>query len=78
MDISVFFNQFVESFYYMFEDFYNILDSIRFNGISLLSFIITIVILGAVLPIIINLGRSHAIGSKHDYKRSKRNKNKGD
>lgn len=62
MDISNFFNWFIGVMSDLVIWCWNVLDSITFNGISLLDFNIIILLLGALIPLLINLAvtRSHS------------------
>jgi hypothetical protein len=68
MDISGFFNTFLSMMLQGVSNFFNILDSITINGVSLLDFSITILLLSVVLPMVITLVKSR---SNRGYKESK-------
>ena len=72
MDISVFFNWFVGEISSLVIWCWGVLDSITFNGISLLDFNIIILLLGALIPILINL----ALTRSHSSAKEKRISNK--
>lgn len=60
MDISVFFNWFMNEIVKLFKSFFNILDSITFNGVSLLQFSLWCLILSALIPIIFSIARTQS------------------
>lgn len=66
MDISGFFNQFFGYILTWFQWVYNTLDSITFNGISLLDYSISILLISAVLPLVITLIRTHRVGGHNE------------
>lgn len=68
-DISGFFSSFVNALISMFGSFFDTLDSITFNGISLLDFTITLFVLGVAIPLVITLLPSRAVHSVRDYDR---------
>ncbi len=66
-DISGFFSSFLNSILSMFGSFFDTLDSISFNGISLLDFTITLFVLGVAIPLVITLLPSRAVSSVREY-----------
>lgn len=60
MDISGFFNTFLSMILEGLSKFFNILDSISINGVSLLDFSITILLLSVVLPMVLTLVKSRS------------------
>lgn len=72
-DISGFMSSFLNEIIKFFVSCFNILDSISFNGISLLDFIITVFVLGVAIPLVITLLPSRAVHSVRDYDRKQQN-----
>lgn len=64
MDISGFFNWFLDMFIGVIARAYGFLDNITFAGISLLQFILWCLILSAIIPIIFSVARTQS-GSMH-------------
>ena len=58
MDITYFMEWFIEQIARIFTWAFNLLDSITFSGTSLLGILITITILGAILPVLLTLATS--------------------
>lgn len=71
-DISSGFEWVLSSLLSLMTECFNTLDSITFRGISILDFLITIFIIGIVLPLIITLLKSAPVESRSYYKREKR------
>lgn len=61
MDISYFMTWFVSQFISMISHIFTILDSIKFAGTSLLQFCITIVIISALIPVILTIGKTSGV-----------------
>ena len=71
MDVTSQLNSFFSCFLDIIGDCFGILDSIKFNGISLLVFNICIFILGIVIPIIITVVKSRPNRDGHRSRSSK-------
>lgn len=68
-DITSFMDSFVAMLFTGLVDCFNILDSITFHNISLLDFILGILLLGFIIPIIINLVKPSVSSARADYKK---------
>lgn len=68
MDISGFFNNFLSMIVEWFGWSYGTLDTIKFNGISLLDFSITLLLLSVVVPLVITLTKSGVRTAKRGYR----------
>lgn len=78
MNIDSFFDRFIIMVVGGARDFYNLLDSITFRGISLLDYIITIFLLGIVIPLVMTLLKSRRVGGHNQsYKEQKREQKEG-
>ena len=77
MDISNFMTWFINQVVNMFTELFNILDSFKFLGTSLLGVIVTIVVLIPLLNIVLTISKiTNFIGSKSEQvKRSKERSN---
>lgn len=64
MDIRPFMTSFLNSIFGIFTSCFNILDSIQFNGISLLSYIICIQIILIILPLLLTLTKTKGVKGK--------------
>ncbi len=64
MDITYFINWFIEQVFKIFSKCFSILDSITFNGTSLLELSITIFILSALIPVILTIGQTVRINGQ--------------
>lgn len=69
MDITKFMNWFIDAFLSLFQFVYNTLDSIKFGGISLLQYIITIFVLIPILGILFTLVTSEKVWTASSEKR---------
>lgn len=68
-DITTFMEQFITLILNAFIWIFETLDSIKFSGISLLQYIITLIILGVILPILFTIpkiNRTEKRGAKKD------------
>ena len=54
---------------------FNLLNSIEFWGTSLLKILITIVIIGAILPVLLTIGKTTAEIGEHNLAVKEKNKN---
>ncbi len=68
MDISGFFNNFLSYMVDWFSWAYSTLDRIKFNGISLLDYSITLLLLSVVVPLVITLTKSGVRTAKRGYR----------
>lgn len=68
-DITSFIDSFIAMMFNGVVDSFGILDSLTFHGISLLDFILGILILGFIIPIIINLVKPSVRTARADYKK---------
>ena len=68
MDISGFFNDFLSMIVEWFSWSFGTLDKIKFNGVSLLDFSITLLLLSVVVPLVITLTKSGVRTSKRGYR----------
>lgn len=83
-DITFFVNEFFELVLTMLQKSYNLLDSITFNGITLLQYIITLNILAALILVLFTIvpnysvsgARSYSIREKRKAERAKERKSK--
>lgn len=83
-DITSFVNEFFELVLTMLQKSYNLLDSITFNGITLLQYIITLNILAALILVLFTIvpnysvsgARSYSIREKRKAERAKERKSK--
>ena len=83
-DITFFVNEFFELILTMLQKSYNLLDSITFNGITLLQYIITLNILSALILVLFTIvpnysvsgARSYSIREKRKAERAKERKSK--
>ncbi len=66
-DISNFVNDFFELLLSMFTKSYNILDSITFNGITLLQYIITLNVLAALILVLFTIVPNYSVTSARSY-----------
>jgi len=74
MDISNFINWFINQVINIFSWAFNLLDSITFNGTSLLKVIITIIIIGVLIPVILTISQNvSVIGQRSEKIKEKRN-----
>lgn len=69
MDISGFFNDFLSMIVDWFSWSYGTLDKIKFNGVSLLDFSITLLLLSVVVPLVITLTKSRSFNEVSFEKR---------
>ena len=75
MDITSFLSWFLDQILNIFTQIFNILDSIKFFGTSLLYFIITIIILGALVEVVLTLSKStNFIASKAEKVKQRKEK----
>lgn len=74
MDITEFMAEFLDLIIDMLTKTYNWLDSITFAGISLLQFIITINVLGAVVILLFTLVSGYSVSTAHSYSIKERRK----
>lgn len=71
MDISTFMTWFLNQVINIFTYTYNTLNSITFMGTSLLKVILTITILGAMLPVLLTVVQTQGVkAEKRAYKKS--------
>lgn len=75
-DITSFVNEFFELVLTMLQKSYNLLDSITFNGITLLQFIITLNILAALILVLFTIVPNYSVSGARSY--SIREKRKAD
>ena len=61
-DITSFINTFIDSFISILTTVYDTLSNITFGGISLLSYVIALFVLGAAVPLVISLLNNRAVG----------------
>ena len=61
MDISNFINWFINQVINIFSWAFNLLDSITFNGTSLLKVIVTIIIIGVLIPVILTISQNVSV-----------------
>lgn len=74
MDISNFINWFINQVINIFSWAFNLLDSITFNGTSLLKVIVTIIIIGVLIPVILTISQNiSVIGQRSEKIKEKRN-----
>lgn len=73
MDITNFMNWFINMFLSLFKFIYDTLDSITFNGISLLQYFITILVLIPILTILFTLVTSDKVWNQNNEKRKEKN-----
>ena len=74
MDISNFINWFINQVINIFSWAFNLLDSITFNGTSLLKVIITIIIIGVLIHVILTISQNvSVIGQRSEKIKEKRN-----
>lgn len=66
-DISSFLNEFFELILSIFVNCYNILDSITFNGISLLQYILTLNVLSALILVLFTIVPSYSVSNAKSY-----------
>lgn len=64
MDITNFISWFLTQTLNIFTWFFNLLDSIKFYNVSLLSFCITIVIISVLIPVILTITKGDKINSE--------------
>ena len=76
MDISSFFNWFLDMFIGVITKCFSLLDRITFSGVSLLQFILWCLILSAIIPIIFSVARTQSGRLSHSG-RSKGKKSSG-
>lgn len=77
MDITNFMTWFVEQVVSIFSKMFSILDSITFAGTSLLSVIITIIILGVLIPVILTISQNvSVVGQRSEKVKEKRERQK--
>lgn len=74
-NIDGFLSSFVSIMLSGFQFAFNTLDSIQFSGISLLDFIITVFLIGTVVPLIFTLLRSRRSGVSGRSKKERRANN---
>lgn len=77
MDISGFFNYFLNLMVEGATNVYSTLDSITFNGVSLLGYCITLLILSVVIPMVITLTKSGVRTAKRSYRERGRERKEG-
>ena len=58
MDITNFMQWFIQQVVSMFQQLFGILEDIEFMGTNLLQVIVTIIIIGAIIPILLTIGTS--------------------
>lgn len=74
MDIGAFISQFIGSMLSIFSQCFGMLDSISFNGVSLLTYIISVQVMLIVLPLLLTLTSSKGLrGKSKSRKESKTN-----
>lgn len=74
MDISYFINWFIDQVINIFSWAFNLLDTITFNGTSLLKVIVTIIIIGVLIPVILTISQNvSVIGQRSEKIKEKRN-----
>lgn len=74
MDIGAFISQFIGSILSIFSQCFGMLDSISFNGISLLTYIISVQVMLIVLPLLLTLTKTKGVrGKSNARKESKSN-----
>lgn len=79
MDITSFINWFLDQFIKLFKFLFNTLDSITFNGISLLDYIITVFVLIPIVTTLFTLVTSDKLwNSKSERSRSKKEDKKNE
>ena len=72
MDISGFFSWFLGQYSRLVSWSFNTLDSIKFSGISLLEFNIVLILLGVLVPLLINLVRSSNRQAAREARKNKK------
>lgn len=77
MDISGFFNGFLSLMVECATNVYSTLDNITFNGVSLLGYSITLLILSVVTPMVITLTKSGVRTAKRSYRERSRERREG-
>lgn len=58
-DITSFMEQFINLILNAFVWIFNTLDSIKFGGISILSYLVTLIILGTILPLLFTIPKNN-------------------
>lgn len=72
MDISGFFNWFIGQYSNLVGWCFNTLDSISFSGITLLEFNIVLLLLGVLVPLLINLVKSSNRQAAREARKNKK------
>lgn len=76
MDITVFMTWFLQQVLRIFTYTFNTLDSITFMGTSLLKVILTITVLGALLPVLLTVVQTQGVKAEKRAYRNSRNEAK--
>lgn len=75
MDITRFINWFINQVVSLVSYFFSLLTLIEFNGTSLLSFIISLIVIGLVLDLLVISARTRRVKNTSDKKAAKGDKN---
>ncbi len=78
MDITAFMNWFLNMFLDIFKFIYDTLDSITFNGISLLKYLVSVLVLFPILTILFTLVTSEKIWDSKSERSKKTSKEESD
>lgn len=77
-DISFFVNWMANLFLSLFSFMFNLLDSIKFNGISILSYSVTLMILSCLIPLLISFAGYEYRQNQRNERRNRSKSKKGD
>lgn len=77
MDISGFFNVYLNGVLTVAKKYYDTLDSLTFGGVSVLDYAITLLILSVVVPMVITLTKSGVRSASRSYRERSRQRSEG-